>query len=144
MKLRRNSAPRAGALECAKRKLQVSEWLRDGLTRADIIKQGKEQWGLKPAGIDDYIWAIYREWKDYYNSQKDYLATEALEKRRKLYLRALAKKDLQTARQILNDIDKLTGIWVEKHEVKNDVTFSDWAKYHLTNNSDGKNTPISN
>lgn len=120
--------PRCTKGQATMRKKVISRWLRNGHSNAEVIEMAGEKWGLKAYTVHDYIYLIQKEWEEIYKKEKEHFAMTAIEKRHDLYVKAVKRKDFSTARNILIDIDKTTGNWEDKINIKADITFSDWVR----------------
>jgi hypothetical protein len=116
--MKKKQAPKVNAIETSRRKVLVEGWLADGLQRSDIIKKAQADgwkisfcWG---GMLDQYIRDVKESWIELSKANRPYLLQEAETKKHRLYLRAVNKGDLATARAILADLDKLHGLMVDK------------------------------
>jgi len=107
-------------VETDKRVRAVQEWMMQGITSADIVRQVMVKYELKERQAYKYIRKAYDAFRE--QSEKD------IEARRQFHIHSRLKlfRDLQdkksskpasTALAILQDIAKLEGLYVEKTEV---------------------------
>ena len=111
---------RCGSAEKIRRRIKVETWMADGAGRHEIFRNvAKEKWGISLSQVDEYMLEIRKEWMEYCKSESPYIYAEAIKIRKRLYLRALQKKDLRTALSIMDSLDKIRGILKELSEQKN-------------------------
>lgn len=129
-------------LEKLKRVRSVQEWMMQGFTSADIITAGIEQWKLDDRTLKRYIKDAYKSFRALSEKEIELLRSFHIEQRNKL-LRDLAGKDkfgkyvpqgAAVALDIMQDIAKLQGLYVEKVEVNTTV------KYVITKKKNANDT----
>lgn len=107
-------------VETDKRTRAVQEWMMQGHSSADIVRQCIAQWNITGRQAYKYIRKAYEAFRE--QAEKD------IESRRQFHIHSRLKlfRDLQdkknskpagTALAILQDIAKLEGLYVEKTEV---------------------------
>ncbi len=107
-------------VETDKRTRAVQEWMMQGHSSADIVRQCTAQWNITGRQAYKYIRKAYEAFRE--QAEKD------MEARRQFHIQSRLKlfRDLQdkksskpagTALAILQDIAKLEGLYVEKTEI---------------------------
>lgn len=108
---------KSSKVETDKRTRSVQEWMMQGHTTSDIVRQCTSNWSITPRQAYKYIRKAYEAFKE--SAEKD------LEARRQFHIHSRLKifRDLQgkndskpagVALEILKDIAKLEGLYVEK------------------------------
>jgi hypothetical protein len=129
-KKRRAGRPK-GTTKDKKTKSEVQQFLKEGLEKilnnhyswSDFLRWSKEEHSLSESQANVYWVRIWSELKDRYKTEREQMLVKHIYKYWKIHDDALRKKDLNTARQVLNDIAKLMGLnEPEKVEVDNKET----------------------
>ncbi len=108
---------RATQIEVVYRVLQVKKAILEGAHRPDILQLTTEEWGLSERQGDEYIAKVHAEIK----AESDAIGLNNLPwhiaARMHLYNKAARINDLSNARQILDSLAKLQGLWIDKAEL---------------------------
>lgn len=108
---------KSSKIETDKRTRSVQEWMMQGHTTSDIVRQCTASWSITPRQVYKYIRKAYEAFKE--SAEKD------LEARKQFHIHSRLKmfRDLRdkssckpagVALEILKDIAKLEGLYVEK------------------------------
>lgn len=114
------SGQKSTKIETDKRTRGVQEWMMQGHSSSDIVRQCIAQWGITGRQAYKYIRKAYDAFRE--QAERD------IEARRQYHIHSRLKlfRDLQdkksskpagTALAILQDIAKLEGLYVEKTEI---------------------------
>ena len=107
-------------IEFAKRIRSVQEWLMSGVSTTDIITQCKNKWELSERQAYRYVKKAYEEFRKMSEEDIENRRSFHIEARLKLY-RDLKDKNVNksaaVAIDILRDIAKLEGLYIEKSEI---------------------------
>lgn len=105
----------------ATRVRSVMEWMMGGFTSRDIIVQSVQKWGVDERTAKRYIASAYIEFKNINQANLQERVNYHIETRMKLF-RELKHKDepmgANAAKRLLEDVAKLEGLYVEKHEIR--------------------------
>ncbi|MFZ4412461.1 MAG: hypothetical protein ACOYOV_05195 [Bacteroidales bacterium] len=112
--------PGSSLIENEKRIRSVQEWLMSGQCTTDIITQCVNLYGISSRQAYTYLKKAYKEFKKISEEQIEERRSFHIEARLKLYRDLKDKntsKSAAVAVDILKDIAKLEGLYVEKQEI---------------------------
>lgn len=92
-----------------------------GYSSADIVTSGVEKWGCDERTMKRYIADAYEGFKEATGEQLETRRSFHIETRMKLYRDVTEKQkpgSAGVALEILKDVAKLEGLYVEKHEIR--------------------------
>ena len=98
-------AGKANKLQAHQRLQQIKTWLLEYRSSAEIIRLGSESWNIGSRQIEKYIKKALDELADTFGSDDDLHHHFAL--RSNLYRMAIAKGQIKTALQVLQDMANL-------------------------------------
>ena len=108
---------RATHIEIIYRILQVKKAVLEGAHRPDILQLATTEWGLTERQGDEYIAKARKEIKIEVDAMGKTNLEWHISARMHLFNKAARINDLSNARQILDSLAKLQGLWVDKAEL---------------------------
>ena len=108
---------KATQLEVVFRVLQVKKAVLEGANRQDILQLASEEWGLSERSGDEYIAKARSEIKIEVAAMGHADLPWHIAARMHLFNKAARIGDLSNARQILDSLAKLQGLWIDKSEL---------------------------
>ena len=108
---------KATQIEVVYRILQVKKAVLEGAHRQDIIQLCAEEWGLEERQADGYIAKAAKEIRLEIEAVGVTNLQWHIAARMHLFNKAARINDLSNARQILDSLAKLQGLWVDKAEL---------------------------
>lgn len=113
---------RSDKIEYEKRVRAVQEWIINSYSYIDIVKQIVQTWGITERQAKNYIRDGYKRFREANEIDVEELKAASIERRKKL-ARELDPEYKKTPPGVIallaveKDIDKLRGLYVEKHEL---------------------------
>ena len=108
---------RATQIEVIYRILEVKKAVLEGAHRPDILQLASDEWGLTERQGDEYIAKARKEIKIEVDAMGQTNLEWHIAARMHLFNKAARINDLSNARQILDSLAKLQGLWVDKSEL---------------------------
>ena len=114
---KKKKSRKSGHIEALNRESKIEDLLLDGLKHKDIVRYSAEKWNIKSRQVEKYITKINKRWDKTFSEDHRENLIESINRRKRLYIRALEKKDIRTANAIQDSIDKLRGLFKEQIEI---------------------------
>lgn len=113
---------KANSIEMEKRMTQcVTMVVRKRCTRAEFLRFCSEEWNITERQGEEYWRRVHEYMKEKNDKSRDKMILEQIERYQELYDLCIAKKDYQTAKGILADINKMKGLnEAERRDVTSD------------------------
>jgi len=108
---------KATQIEVIYRILKVKKAVLEGGRRQDILQLCAKEWGLEARQGDEYIAKAAKEIRFELEATGITNLEWHIAARINLFNKAVKTKDLSNARQILDSLAKLQGLWVDKAEL---------------------------
>lgn len=102
------------------RLLIVEQFLLKGWSYTQIIRYGSETWKITSRQVDNYLEQVRAKWSEVYAEQSKHNLELAINRREKLY-QETRKDDKALALMILNSLDKIKGLFVDRVENSNEL-----------------------
>ena len=115
--MKKKKQRKSGHLEALKREGIIENMLLDGMKYKDIVLYSAKNWKIKSRQVTKYITKINRRWNITFSEDRRKNLIESINRRKRLYIRAIEKKDIRTANAIQDSIDKLRGLFTERVEI---------------------------
>ena len=93
--------------------------VRERFTRAEFMRYCAEKWNLASRQSEVYWARVHEYMKEKNDKTRDKMVLEQIERYQELYDLCIEKKDYQTAKGILADINKMKGL---NEAEKKDIT----------------------
>jgi hypothetical protein len=108
----------------------VEELLLKGVIRRDILRYGSEVWKVGERQMEGYITRIYKKWEEKGKSEAPHNYAIAIERREYQLQEAVKAKSVKDALAVLNSIDKIKGIFIERvdHSGKMEIDYGETEK----------------
>ncbi|KAF0193949.1 MAG: hypothetical protein FD166_3615, partial [Bacteroidetes bacterium] len=114
------SGQKSTKIETDKRTRAVQEWMMQGHSSSDIVRQCTAQWNITGRQAYKYIRKAYEAFREQAENDIEARKQFHIQSRLKLFRDLQDKKSSKpagTALAILQDIAKLEGLYVEKTEI---------------------------
>ncbi len=108
---------KATQIEVLYRILKVKQAVLEGAQRSDILRLCAEEWGLEERQGSEYIAKAAKEIRLEIEATGITNLQWHIAARMNLFNKAVKAKDYSNARQILDSLAKLQGLWVDKAEL---------------------------
>ena len=108
---------KATQIEVVSRVLQIKKHVLEGAHRQEMLQLATEEWGLSERQGDEYIAKAHKEIKIEVRAMGQTTLPWHIAARMHLFNKAARINDLANARQILDSLAKLQGLWIDKSEL---------------------------
>jgi hypothetical protein len=116
MPLETHTISKANNIEAALRLAEVKRLLLQCKETAEIVQFGADKWGISHRQMYKYIAKASKDIRKELGRRDAISMTWHIKARRNLIDRAMESNELQVAQRVMQDIAKLQGLYVEKHE----------------------------
>lgn len=99
----------------------LEQLLLKGWSYGQIVEYGRRNWDIGRANISKYLEQIREKWSEVYAEQSKTNLELAINRREMLYKKTLAEDDKALALMILNSLDKIKGLFVDRVENSNEL-----------------------
>jgi hypothetical protein len=132
----KNNGRRASRVIVLDRTMEVLRLLRLGISSGDILRIGREQWGLGPDAVQKYISKAIAQRKEYILPTAQEFIKDASEKLDGLFEENVLAKDRRAANKNLETKNKILGL--EKINVRLEEVTIDDALWRLKEEQEEK------